>query len=74
MSEPVYVYEAIRTPRSKGKSDGALNEVKPIDLVTNLLIEMQRRTDLDTARVEDLVMGCVAPVRENGSVLPKIAH
>lgn len=73
MTEAAYVYDAIRTPRSKGKADGSLNEVKPIRLVTTLLQEMQQRHDLDTARVDDLLMGCVAPVREQGSVLPKIA-
>lgn len=73
MTETVYVYDAIRTPRSKGKPDGALNEVKPINLVTTLLKEMQRRHHLDTSRVDDVVLGCVSPVREQGAVLPKIA-
>lgn len=73
MAEPVFVYEALRTPRSRGRADGTLNEVKPIDLVTTLLTELRQRLDLDTARVDDLVMGCVSPVREQGSVLPKIA-
>ena len=73
MAEAVFIYDAIRTPRSKGKGDGSLNEVKPINLVTTLLEEMQRRHDLDTARVDDLIMGCVSPVREQGAVLPKIA-
>ena len=73
MAETAYIYDAIRTPRSKGKIDGTLNEVKPINLVTTLLGEMQRRHDLDTSRVDDVMLGCVAPVREQGSVLPKIA-
>jgi len=73
VAEAVFIYDAIRTPRSKGKGDGSLNEVKPINLVTTLLEEMQRRHDLDTARVDDLIMGCVSPVREQGAVLPKIA-
>ncbi len=73
MAETAYIYDAIRTPRSKGKADGTLNEVKPIDLVTTLLHEMQGRHDLDTSRVDDVMLGCVAPVREQGSVLPKIA-
>lgn len=73
MAQSAYIYDAIRTPRSKGKGDGTLNEVKPIDLVTTLLIEMQRRHDLDTSRVDDLIMGCVSPVHEQGAVLPKIA-
>lgn len=73
MAETAYIYDAIRTPRSKGKADGTLNEVKPIDLVTTLLIEMQSRHDLDTSRVDDVMLGCVMPVKEQGSVLPKIA-
>ena len=73
MTQTAYIYDAIRTPRSKGKADGTLHEVKPIDLVTTLLTEMQSRHDLDTSRVDDLMMGCVAPVMEQGSVLPKIA-
>ncbi len=73
MTETAYVYDAIRTPRSKGKPDGALNEVKPINLVTTLLDEMKTRHDLDTSRIDDVVMGCVSPVREQGAVLPKIA-
>tara|TARA_R100000005_G_scaffold48815_1_gene23394 strand:+ start:2254 stop:3462 length:1209 start_codon:yes stop_codon:yes gene_type:complete len=73
MAEAAYIYDAIRTPRSKGKADGSLNEVKPIQLVTTLLHEMQQRHDLDTARVDDVMLGCVAPVMEQGAVLPKIA-
>ncbi len=73
MSEAAYIYDAIRTPRSKGKQEGTLNEVKPINLVTTLLEEMQSRHDLDTARVDDVMLGCVGPVMEQGSVLPKIA-
>ncbi|MFN3259143.1 MAG: acetyl-CoA C-acetyltransferase [Pikeienuella sp.] len=73
MTEAAFIYDAIRTPRSKGKQDGTLHEVKPIRLVTTLLEEMQRRHDLDTSRVDDVMLGCVMPVMEQGSVLPKIA-
>jgi len=73
MTEAAFVYDAIRTPRSRGKADGSLNEVKPINLVTTLLDEMRGRHDLDTARVDDVMLGCVAPHMEQGSVLPKIA-
>ena len=73
MAEHAYIYDAIRTPRSKGKQDGTLHEVKPIDLVTSLLGEMQGRHDLDTSRVDDVMLGCVMPTGEQGSVLPKIA-
>lgn len=73
MPEQAFVYDAIRTPRSRGKADGSLNEVKPINLVTTLLDEMQQRHDLDTSRVDDVMLGCVAPHMEQGAVLPKIA-
>ena len=68
MAEAAFVYDAIRTPRSKGRPNGALNEVKPIDLVTTLLNEMQTRHDLDTRRVDDVVMGCVMPAHRDASV------
>ena len=68
-----YVYDAIRTPRGKGKKDGSLYEVKPIDLLAGVLNELQRRNDFDTAQVDDIVMGIVSPSGEQGSVLPKVA-
>ncbi len=68
-----YVFDALRTPRGKGKKDGTLHEVKPIDLLTGLLIELQTRHRFDTAAVDDVVMGIVSPVGEQGSVLPKVA-
>ncbi|KAE9412615.1 hypothetical protein Angca_005454, partial [Angiostrongylus cantonensis] len=71
--EAAFIYEAIRSPRSRGKPNGGLNEVKPINLVASLLTEMQSRHDLDTGRVDDLLMGCVSPVHEQGGNLPKIA-
>ena len=72
MSE-AFVYDAIRTPRGKGKKDGSLHEVKPVNLLAGLLTELQQRNDLDTAAVDDVVMGVVSPVGEQGSVLPKVA-
>ncbi len=72
MSE-AFVYDAIRTPRGKGKKDGSLHEVKPVNLLAGLLTELQRRNDLDTAQVDDIVMGIVSPIGEQGSVLPKVA-
>lgn len=68
-----FIYEALRTPRGKGKADGSLHEVKPVDLLAGLLTELQRRKGFDTARVDDVVMGIVSPVGEQGSVLPKVA-
>ena len=72
MSE-AFVFDAIRTPRGKGKKDGSLHEVKPIDLLAGVLGELQRRHGLDTSQVDDVVMGVVSPVGEQGSVIAKVA-
>jgi acetyl-CoA C-acetyltransferase len=72
MSE-AYVYDAIRTPRGKGKKDGSLHEVKPVNLLAGVLAELQRRNDFDTGCVDDVVMGVVSPVGEQGSVIAKVA-
>ena len=68
-----YVYDAIRTPRGKGKKDGSLYEVKPVNLLAGLLTELQKRNGFDTAAVDDVVMGIVSPIGDQGSVLPKVA-
>lgn len=68
-----FIYDAIRTPRGKGKASGSLHEVKPIRLVVELLEALQARNELDTRRVDDLVMGCVSPLKDQGAVIPKIA-
>ena len=68
-----FVFDAIRTPRGKGKKDGSLYEVKPINLLAGLLTDLQHRHQFDTALVDDIVMGVVSPVGEQGSVLPKVA-
>jgi len=67
------IYDAIRTPRGKGKKDGSLHSIKPVDLLGGLLNQLQARHGFDTAEVDDVVMGCVSPVGEQGSVLPKTA-
>ena len=68
-----FVYDAIRTPRGRGKASGSLHEVKPITLLTGVLKELQKRHDLDTSQVDDVVMGCVTPVGEQGSCIAKTA-
>ncbi|MGL6161856.1 acetyl-CoA C-acetyltransferase [Microbulbifer sp.] len=73
MPSEAYIYDAIRTPRGKGKPGGALYEVKPVTLLADLLRELQRRTGLDTARVDDIVMGCVTPVGDQGADIAKVA-
>ncbi|MSQ50168.1 MAG: acetyl-CoA C-acetyltransferase [Betaproteobacteria bacterium] len=68
-----FVFDAIRTPRGRGKASGALHEVKPITLLTGVLKELQQRHHLDTSQVDDVVMGCVTPVGEQGSCIAKTA-
>ncbi|MEK6243568.1 MAG: acetyl-CoA C-acetyltransferase [Pseudomonadota bacterium] len=68
-----FVFDAIRTPRGRGKASGSLHEVKPITLLTGVLKELQKRHDLDTSQVDDVVMGCVTPVGEQGSCIAKTA-
>ena len=72
MTHHAYIYDAVRTPRSKGKKDGTLHQVKPIDLGAGLLKGLQARHDLDTSYVDDVVMGCVTPVGEQGSNVAKM--
>ena len=67
------IFDAVRTPRGKGKKDGSLYEVKPVDLLAGLLIKLQRRLDFDPAQLDDVVMGVVSPVGEQGSVIAKTA-
>lgn len=68
-----FVYDAIRTPRGKGKKDGSLYEVKPVNLLAGVLTELQRRNDFDTSKVDDVVMGVVSPVGDQGAVIAKVA-
>ncbi len=72
MSNTAYIYDAVRTPRSKGKKEGALHEVKPVDLGAGLLRALAQRSDLDTAYVDDVIMGCVSPIGEQGSDIAKM--
>ena len=72
MPNTAFIYDAVRTPRSKGKPGGSLHEVKPIDLGAGLLRALQQRHDLDTSRVDDVVMGCVTPIGEQGSDISKM--
>jgi acetyl-CoA C-acetyltransferase len=68
-----FIYDAIRTPRGKGKKDGSLHSIKPIDLLSGLMRELQNRHDLDTAQIDDVVIGCVTPVGDQGSCIAKTA-
>jgi acetyl-CoA C-acetyltransferase len=67
------IFDALRTPRAKGKADGALHSVKPVNLVAGLLTALQQRTSLDTSQVDDVVLGCVTPIGDQGSDIAKTA-
>ncbi|EKF44434.1 acetyl-CoA C-acetyltransferase [Nitratireductor indicus] len=68
-----YVYDAVRTPRGRGKKDGALHEVPAVRLGAKVLEAVRDRNGLDTAKVDDIIFGCVDPVGEAGSVIPRSA-
>ncbi|MEZ3178624.1 acetyl-CoA C-acetyltransferase [Streptomyces pimonensis] len=74
MSTEAYVYDAIRTPRGRGKADGALHGTKPVDLVVGLIHEIRDRfPGLDPAAVDDIVLGVVSPLGDQGSDIARIA-
>ncbi|MEP0708983.1 MAG: acetyl-CoA C-acetyltransferase [Parvibaculum sp.] len=68
-----FVYDTVRTPRGKGKKDGALHEVTALELSTQTLKAIRDRNDLDTSKVDDVVLGCVDPVGEQGGDIARIA-
>ncbi|WP_369019856.1 acetyl-CoA C-acetyltransferase [Streptomyces californicus] len=74
MSTEAFVYDAIRTPRGRGKANGALHGTKPIDLVVGLIHEIRGRfTGLDPAAIDDIVLGVVSPLGDQGSDIARIA-
>ena len=68
-----YIYDAVRTPRGKGKKDGSLHQATPVWLLRTLLQALQARNRLDTALVDDVVLGCVTPVGEQGADIARTA-
>lgn len=66
-----YIFDALRTPRGKGKPSGSLYEVRAIDLLSDVLKEMQKRHNLDTSQVDDGIFGCVTPVEDQGGNIAK---
>ncbi len=67
----VFVYDAVRTPRGRGKKDGSLHEVPAVRLGAKVLEAVRDRNGVDTANVDDIIFGCVDPVGEAGSVIPR---
>lgn len=68
-----YVFDAVRTPRGRGKQGGALNQVTPIHLAAQVLAALRERNQLDTGRVDDVILGCVEPVGEQGADIARVA-
>ena len=68
-----YIFDAVRTPRGRGKKDGALHEVTALSLATQVLEALRDRNRLDTGHVDDVVLGCVSPVGEQGSDIARTA-
>ena len=68
-----YIYDAVRTPRGKGKKDGSLHEITGLSLATQVLEALRDRNDLDTSRVDDVILGCVSPVGEQGADIARTA-
>jgi acetyl-CoA C-acetyltransferase len=74
LTTEAYVYDAVRTPRGRGKANGSLHGTKPIDLVVGLIHELRRRfPGLDPAAVDDIVLGVVSPIGDQGSDIARIA-
>ena len=69
----VYIYDHVRTPRGRGKKDGSLHEVPSVRLAAKVLEALRDRNGMDTAKVDDIIMGCVDPVMDAGAVIPKAA-
>ena len=72
MKNDAYIFDALRTPRGK-KKDGSLHELTPTDILSKLLISLQDKHDLDTSQVDDVIMGCVTPVGDQGANIAKAA-
>lgn len=73
MPNEAYIFDAVRTPRGRGKPDGALYEVQPVDLLATCLRALAERNALDTAQVDDVIVGCVTPLAEQGGVIARSA-
>jgi acetyl-CoA C-acetyltransferase len=68
-----FIYDHVRTPRGRGKADGALHEVTALNLATQPLAALRERNNLDPKRVDDVVLGCVDPVGEAGGDIARVA-
>src|SRR5688572_2767548 len=68
-----YIFDAVRTPRGKGKSNGSMHEVTALSLATQMLEAVRERNNLDTSKVDDVYLGVLSPIGEQGSNISRIA-
>lgn len=73
MTTDAYIYDAVRTPRGKGKADGSLHEITPTAMAAQVLQALRDRTHIDTKDVDDVILGVVSPVGEQGAVVARTA-
>lgn len=71
--QEAYIFDAVRTPRGKGKKSGSLHEVKPVDLLKTVLVALKERNDLDTSQIDDCLIGCLSPIGEQGGDIARTA-
>ncbi len=62
-----FIYDHVRSPRGRGKQGGSLNPITPINLTTQVLCALRDRNELDTSMLDDVILGCVTPVGEQGA-------
>jgi acetyl-CoA C-acetyltransferase len=68
-----YIFDAARTPRGRGKSDGSLHTIQPLTLAQQVLEHLRDRNQLDTSLIDDVILGCVAPIGEQGADIARAA-
>ena len=68
-----YIFDAVRSPRGKGKKNGSLHEITALSLLTQQLEAVRDRNDLDTSKIDDIIMGCVSPVAGQGADIARTA-
>jgi acetyl-CoA C-acetyltransferase len=73
MTTEAFIYDALRTPRGRGKADGALHGITPVELATTLFHALKARNDLETSLVDDVILGCVTPIGEQGGNIARTA-
>jgi acetyl-CoA C-acetyltransferase len=73
MTTDAYIFDAIRTPRGRGKANGALHDVRPLDLLKTLFDALRERHNLDTSQIDDVLLGCVTPIKEQGGNIARTA-